>query len=162
MAHYIFQRNNGYGDMDFIQNFNTMSITDYPHEAAQVEDKYLAYIDMGYLNQLGFYAVGIRQFNLKIDYYRRFTPSMRGFRPPKPARPPRPRAIPPRPRPRTRAVAHAPHPVSPLGVVGAIVRAVTAPPKPPKPPKPPRPPRVPAARGYGPGPHPKKPGRGRR
>ena len=122
MAHYVFQRNNGFGDFDYIRSFETMEITDYPEYAAQVEDKYLAYIDMPYLNSLGFYAVGITSLALRILPALLFRPIARGFRPVAAPRPPR---------------AHIPGPV---------------PPRAPKPPHAPRPPRVAAPRPVGPAP----------
>ena len=66
MAHYVFQRNNGFGDYDYIRNFETMEITDYPEFAAQVDDRYMPYLDMRYLNGLGFYAIGITSLALRI------------------------------------------------------------------------------------------------
>ena len=97
MAHYVFQRNNGYGDFDYISNFNTMELTDYKEYAAQVDDKYLPYIDMAYLNSLGFYAVGITALALRINPLELFIPLVRNFRPVGIPRPPRARGAAPRP-----------------------------------------------------------------
>ena len=130
MAHYVFQRNNGFGDFDYIRSFETMEITDYPEYAAQVEDKYLAYIDMPYLNSLGFYAVGITSLALRILPALLFRPLTRGYRPLVAPRPPR---------------AHIP---------GAV------PPRMPRPPRVPRPPRAAAPRPVGPGPRPIAPAPG--
>lgn len=55
-----------------------MSITDFPQFAAQIEDKDLAHLDIGYLNGLGFYAVGIKAFNLRIDPRLKYRPYARG------------------------------------------------------------------------------------
>lgn len=123
MAHYVFQRNNGFGDFDYIRSFETMEITDYPEMAVQVDDTYLPYIDMPYLNRLGFYAVGITTLGLRISPLQFFRPLVRGFRPtivprpprahvpgipPRPPRAPAPRA--PRPAPVPRAARPAPRP----------------------------------------------------
>lgn len=140
MAHYVFQRNNGYGDFDYIRSFQTMEITDYPQEAAQVDDRYLAYIDIPYMNSLGFYAVGITQLALRIIPMLLFQPVTRSYRPigiprpprahvpgvmpavVRPPRAPRPHVVAPRPprapRPATPgpAVPRAPRPVGPAGI----------------------------------------------
>ncbi len=147
MAHYVFQRNNGWGDYDYIRSFDTMEITDYKEEAAQVEDRYLAYIDMGYLNQLGFFAVGLRPLALRIEPYLLFRPRGMGYRPVGVPRPPRDHGFepPPPPRPRARRP-RAPH----GGIIGDIVRAIASPPSPrrqPRSPRPPRPPRDGGPRG---------------
>ena len=148
MAHYIFQRNNGFGDLDFIQNFETMAITDFPQFAAQIEDKDLAHLDIGYLNKLGFYAVGIKTFNLRIEPHLKYHPYARGAyksavlpRNPRAHTAPRTKA-----KPRKKATAHAPHPVKPEELLGAILQAVIAPKHAPKPPKPVR---VPKPKGHG-------------
>lgn len=146
MAHYVFQRNNGYNDLDFIQNFETMAITDFPQYAAQIEDKDLAHLDIGYLNKLGFYAVGIKTFNLRIEPHLKYTPYARGAY--KSAVLPRnPRAhITPKPqrKPRKKAASRAPHPIRPEELLGSILQAVLMPKHAPKPPKPVR---VPGPRG---------------
>lgn len=127
MAHYVFQRDNGYGDYDYIHDFDTMEITDYKEEAAQVEDRFLSYIDMPYMNQLGFFAVGISRLALRIAYgpllYR---PLIMGYRPIAMPRPPRahvPR--PPRPRGR-RPASPAPRPRAPRGggIIGGILQEI--------------------------------------
>ena len=104
MAHYVFQRNNGYGDFDYIRSFETMEITDYPEQAAQVDDRYMAYIDIPYLNSLGFFAVGITSLALRILPMLLFQPLTRGFRPRVAPRPPRPHV----PRPATVVAPRAP------------------------------------------------------
>lgn len=101
MAHYVFQRNNGFGDYDYIRNFETMEITDYPEFAAQVDDRYIAYIDIPYLNSLGFYPVGITSLALRISPMLLFVPLIRGYRPPTRPRPARLRGAPLGPRPTT-------------------------------------------------------------
>ncbi|MBQ3667704.1 MAG: hypothetical protein II920_00610 [Clostridia bacterium] len=101
MAHYVFQRNNGFGDYDYIRNFETMEITDYPEFAAQIDDKYIPYIDMPYMNSLGFYAVGITSLALRIVAPLLFVPAVRGYRPPARPRPARLRGAPLGPRPVT-------------------------------------------------------------
>lgn len=148
MAHYIFQRNNGYNDLDFIGNFETMAVTDFPQFAAQIEDKDLVHLDVGYLNRLGFYAVGIKTFNLRIDPMRKFTPHVPGaYKSAVLPRNPRSHTAPPtRAKPRKKATAHAPHPVKPDDLLGAILQAVVMPKHPPKPPKPVR---VPKPKGRG-------------
>ena len=133
MAHFVFQRNNGFGDFDYIRSFETMEITDYPELAIQVDDKYIGYIDMLYLNQLGFYAVGITTLGLRISPLQYFRPLVRNFRPTIVPRPPRahvpgvspivraprapkpapaPRAPRPAPAPRTARPAPAPRPAA--------------------------------------------------
>lgn len=148
MAHYIFQRNNGYNDLDFIQNFETMAITDFPQFAAQIEDKDLAHLDIGYLNRLGFYAVGIKAFNLRIEPRLKYQPHVRGVyksavlpRNPRAHTAPRTKA-----KPRKKASSRAPHPVKPEELLGAILQAVISPKHAPKPPKPVR---VPKPKGRG-------------
>ena len=101
MAHYVFQRNNGWGDYDYIRNFNTMEITDYPEFAAQVDDRYMPYIDIPYMNSLGFYPIGITSLALRIVPMLLFTPTVRGYRPPAKPRPARLRGAPLGPRPTT-------------------------------------------------------------
>ncbi len=148
MAHYIFQRNNGYNDLDFIGNFESMAITDFPQFAAQIEDKDLAHLDVGYLNKLGFYAVGIKTFNLRIDPMRKYQPYAKGAyksavlpRNPRAHTAPRTKA-----KPRKKAASRAPHPVKPEELLGAILQAVIMPKHAPKPPKPVR---VPMPKGRG-------------
>ena len=119
MAHYVFQRNNGFGDFDYIRNFETMEITDYKEFAAQVDDRYLAYIDIPYLNQLGFFAIGITQLALRIEPLLLFMPRVRGFRPAVLPRAARLRGAAPGPRPTS-----GPMP-APRGVI--VTRRVTAP-----------------------------------
>lgn len=99
MAHYVFQRNNGYGDYDYIRNFETMEITDYKEYAAQVDDKYMGYLDIPYLNSLGFFAIGISRLALRIIPDFLFVPRIRGFRPTVMPRAPRARGAAPMPRP---------------------------------------------------------------
>ena len=101
MAHYVFQRNNGWGDYDYIRNFETMEITDYPEFAAQVDDKYIPYIDIPYMNSLGFYPVGITSLALRIVPMLLFTPAVRGYRPVAKPRAARLRGAPMGPRPTT-------------------------------------------------------------
>ncbi len=84
MAHYVFQRNNGFGDFDYIASFETMELTDYKEYAAQVDDAYIEYIDIPYLNSLGFFAVRISTLALRINELLNFRPPVRGFRPPAP------------------------------------------------------------------------------
>lgn len=148
MAHYIFQRNNGYNDLDFIRNFETMAITDFPQFAAQIEDKDLAHLDIGYLNGLGFYAVGIKAFNLRIDPRLKYQPYARGAyksavlpRNPRAHTSPKTKA-----RPRKKASSRAPHPIRPEEVLGAILKTLILPKNAPKPPKPVR---VPKPKGWG-------------
>ncbi|MBR5986465.1 MAG: hypothetical protein IK019_08660, partial [Clostridia bacterium] len=81
MAHYVFQRNNGFGDFDYIRSFETMEITDYKEYAAQVDDDGIVYLDIPYLNQLGFYAVRISSLALRIEPLLQFIPAVMGFRP---------------------------------------------------------------------------------
>ena len=137
MAHYVFQRNNGYNDLDFIQNFETMAITDFPQHAAQIEDKDLAHLDIGYLNGLGFYAVGIKTFNLRINQSLLFRPYARGAyksavlpRNPRAHTAPRTKA-----KPRKKSTSHAPHPVRPEELLGEILAQFIMPKHEPKPPK---------------------------
>ena len=99
MAHYVFQRNNGFGDFDYIANFETMELTDYKEYAAQVDDQFIGYIDIPYLNSLGFFAVGISTLALRINQLLNFRPLIRGFRPKFAPRPPRLRGAAPRPMP---------------------------------------------------------------
>ncbi|MCR4622456.1 MAG: hypothetical protein K5663_10295, partial [Clostridiales bacterium] len=99
MAHYVFQRNNGFGDYDYIRSFDTMEITDYKEYAAQVDDAGISFIDIPYLNQLGFYAVRISSLALRIEPLLQFSPAVMGYRPAPPPLPPRPRGAAPRPRP---------------------------------------------------------------
>ena len=99
MAHYVFQRNNGFGDFDYITNFETMEITDYKEYAAQVDDEFIGYIDIPYLNSLGFFAVGISTLALRINQLLNFRPIIRGFRPLVLPRAPRARGAAPRPMP---------------------------------------------------------------
>ena len=99
MAHYVFRRDNGYGDYDFIADFDTMELTDYKEYAAQVDDRYMPYIDMQYMNSLGFYAVGISTLALRIVPEYGYVPRVRGFRPVGMPRPPRARGMAPRPMP---------------------------------------------------------------
>ncbi|MBR4234963.1 MAG: hypothetical protein IKR85_02745 [Clostridia bacterium] len=150
MAHYVFQRNNGYGDYDYIRSFDTMEITDYKEYAAQIDDKYLAYIDIPYMNSLGFYPIRITSLALRIEPLLLFTPLIRGFRPlVKPRAPrargalpgPRPIAGPmpaPRPAPRPRVVAPrprvaAPRPAVKPAPVGRTTRRAAGPAVPPPP-----------------------------
>lgn len=114
MAHYIFERNNGYGDYDYIYNFETMEITDYPEYAAQIDDHYLGYIDLPYLNHMGFYPVGITRYALRINPMLLFMPRVRGYRPARMPAAPRARGVAPRPMPgRPVPPPRAPHPVPP-------------------------------------------------
>lgn len=138
MAHYIFQRNNGYNDLDFIRNFETMAITDFPQFAAQIEDKDLAHLDIGYLNSLGFYAVGIKAFNLRIDPRLKYRPYARGaYKSAVLPRNPRAHTSPKtKGRPRKKASSRAPHPIRPEEVLGAILKTLILPKNAPKPPKP--------------------------
>lgn len=99
MAHYVFQRNNGFGDFDYIADFETMEITDYKEYAAQVDDAFIGYIDIPYLNSLGFFAVGISTLALRINHLLNFRPVIRGFRPLVLPRAPRARGAAPRPMP---------------------------------------------------------------
>lgn len=99
MAHYVFQRNNGWGDYDYIRNFDTMEITDYPEFAAQVDDKYIPYIDIPYLNSLGFFPIGITSLALRIVPMLLFAPTVRGYRPKNKPRPARVKGAPMGPRP---------------------------------------------------------------
>ncbi|MBQ9409915.1 MAG: hypothetical protein IJU28_11080 [Clostridia bacterium] len=101
MAHYVFQRNNGWGDYDYIRNFETMEITDYPEFAAQVDDKYMGFIDIPYLNSLGFFPIGITSLALRIVPMLLFAPTVRGYRPAIKPRPARLRGAPRGPRPTT-------------------------------------------------------------
>ena len=101
MAHYVFQRNNGWGDYDYIRNFDTMEITDYPEFAAQVDDRYMPYIDIPYMNSLGFYPIGITSLALRIVPTLLFAPLVRGYRPKVKPQPARLRGAPLRPRPTT-------------------------------------------------------------
>ncbi|MBR5379315.1 MAG: hypothetical protein IK140_02165 [Clostridia bacterium] len=101
MAHYVFQRNNGFGDFDYIRNFETMEITDYKEFAAQVDDRFMAYLDIPYLNSLGFFPIGITSLALRIEPLLLFTPLVRGFRPAAKPRAPRLRGAAPGPRPLT-------------------------------------------------------------
>ena len=88
MAHYVFQRNNGFGDFDYIRSFDTMEITDYKEYASQVDDEGIAFLDIPYLNQLGFFAVRISTLALRIEPLLQFIPAVMGFRPaPAPRRP---------------------------------------------------------------------------
>ncbi len=99
MAHYVFQRNNGFGDFDYIRSFDTMEITDYKEYAAQVDDEGIAFLDIPYLNQLGFFAVRISTLALRIEPLLQFIPAVMGFRPAPKPRPARPRGAAPAPRP---------------------------------------------------------------
>lgn len=137
MAHYIFQRDNGYSDLDFIQNFETMAVTDFPQYAAQIEDKDLAHLDVGYLNGLGFYAVGIRTFNLRIEKSLLFRPHVRGaYKSAVLPRNPRKHTTPkPQKHPKRRTASKAPHPIRPEELLGEILKLIIAPKNPPKPPK---------------------------
>lgn len=111
MAHYIFQRNNGWGDYDFIVNFETMELTDYPEYAAQIDDNYLGYLDIPYLNSLGFYPVGITTYSLRINPLQMFIPGMRGYRPVRMPGAARQRGAAPRPMPgRPAPMRSVPHP----------------------------------------------------
>lgn len=125
MAHYVFQRDNGCGDLDFIQNFETMAITDFPQYAAQIEDKHLAHLDIGYLNKLGFYAVGIRSFSLRIEPSLLFRPVAGGaYKSAVKPRNPRAHKTPkPQPHPRRRAASKCPHSIVPEELLGAILKA---------------------------------------
>ena len=148
MAHYIFQRNNGYNDLDFIQNFETMAITDFPQFAAQIEDKDFAHLDIGYLNKLGFYAVGIKTFNLKIEPRLKYQPYAHGaYKSAVLPRNPRAHTTPKtKAKPRKKATSRAPHPVKPEELLGAVLQAFIMPKHAPKPPKPVR---VPTPKGRG-------------
>jgi len=99
MAHYVFQRNNGYGDFDYIASFETMAITDYKEFAAQVDECFLPLLDMECLASYGFYAVSLTSLCLRIQPRLMFMPRTPCFRPPMPSRAPRARGAAPAPRP---------------------------------------------------------------
>lgn len=99
MAHYVFERNNGFGDYDYIISFDTMEITDYKEFACQVDDSYLGWIDLEFLAKYGFYAVGISKLGLRIEPRLQFVPHVRGFRPVAVPRAPRARGAKHGPRP---------------------------------------------------------------
>lgn len=134
MAHYIFQRNNGYGDFDFIASFETMELTDYPEYAVQIDDDYIGYIDMPYLNQLGFFPVGITSYGLRINPMNQFRPGLRGYRPIRLPGLPRlrgaaPRPMPGRPVPPPRPM-HPQPPVPPRGPAPRVERPLPGRPAP--------------------------------
>lgn len=111
MAHYVFVRDeDGDGIYDFIQNLEIMSITDDKWRAQQFDENDLRAIDIRYLNDHGFYAMGITNFALRIMPQNRYVPPLGGLLslllpPPRPRRPapPKPKR-PPRPRPGQRTI----------------------------------------------------------
>lgn len=158
MAHYVFVRDeDGDGIYDFIQDLAIMSITDDKWRAQQFDDDDLRTIDIRYLNDHGFFAMGITNFALRIMPQNHYVPPRGGLlslllppkRPRRPVPPPKPkRARPPRP------------------MVPGIPAPRSSKPAAPRPPKPhvsspaaPRPPR--GSRPAGPRPpRPAGPGRG--
>jgi len=91
------------GKYEFVKDMDNMILTEDSRRALQVSKAQLAYIDMDYLNEAGFYAMEAKRFNVSILEELLFTTLVRGFRPrvaPPPRR--RPRRMPPPPLPRPR------------------------------------------------------------
>lgn len=79
--YYIFRRDTGFGYPDYIRDFNTMTVTYNPFQAQQVSDTELFFIDIPYMNSLGFYAVPIDEIGIRFIPRLLFRPPFRGFRP---------------------------------------------------------------------------------
>lgn len=79
--YYIFRRNTGFGYPDYIRDFNTMTVTYNPFQAQQVSDEEIFFIDIPYMNSLGFYAVPIDEIGIRFIPRLLFRPPFRGFRP---------------------------------------------------------------------------------
>lgn len=98
--HYLIGRDlDGDGRYEFIQNMANMALTTDPYRALQVSEYDLSSIDMGYLNDYGFYALEANRFQVSLLERLLFRPVARGFRP-RVVPPPRHmhRPIPPKPR----------------------------------------------------------------
>lgn len=132
MAHYVYYRadTDGDGYPEFIQDIQTMIITEDPMMAQQYTEADLRTIDAGFMGNYGFFPLGITQFGLRINPMRAYrppyagllrllTPPPRRMRPmgaplgpigpvPRPPRPPRPAAP-------MRTSAPAPRPSGPIG-----------------------------------------------
>lgn len=145
----------GDGQYEFIQDMDNMILTEDSKRALQMTETQLAYIDMEYLNQAGFYALEADRFNVSILEELLFSTLVHGFRPRVAPPPRRARRVPPPPPPRPRRVPH-PHrrAVSAMGILGGLLDPGAPRPVRRKGPKPrPASPRA----GIGPGPKARKP-----
>lgn len=89
--HYFIGRDiDGDGYPEFIEDLNSMILTDNPARALQFTANELAYIDMPYLNSLGFFAIEAHHYGIPMLAQMLFRPTVRGYRPrvaPPPRRP---------------------------------------------------------------------------
>lgn len=108
------------GQYEFIKDMDKMILTEDPASALQITEEQLEYIDMAYLNAVGFYALEADRFQVSILEKLLFSPMMMGYRPPV-VPPPRPRhRTPPPPHHAPRKPAPPRPRRSPLGMLGAM------------------------------------------
>lgn len=94
--HYFIGRDiDGDGYPEFVCNLETMALTEDPARALQFTERELEYLDMRYMNSIGFYAIEVSHYGIPMLVNMLFRPAVRGYRPrvappPRRVRAPRP------------------------------------------------------------------------